>query len=58
MQKLFSFKLEVWMQHEILIIETSDNFMQITEFLIVSSHQFILSQSPKAMNGHAKDCMV
>jgi len=35
MQKLFSFKLEVWMQHEILIIETSDNFryMQVTEFL-------------------------
>lgn len=51
MQKLFSFKLEVRMQHEILVIETSDNFryMQVTEFLIVSSYQFILSQSPKAI---------
>ena len=60
MQKLFSVKLEGWTQHEIPVTETSDNFwyMQVTEFLKVSSHQFIPSQSPKAVNGHAWDLMI
>lgn len=60
MQKLFLVKLEGWMEHEIPVIETSDNFwyMWATESLKVSGDQFIRSQSPKAQNGHAWDLMV
>lgn len=46
MQKLFLVKLEGWMQHEIPIIETSNNFwyMQVTESLKVSG-EFLVSSS-------------